>query len=161
MFLPPKYNLTSAFTLLELAIVIAIIGVLSSFAMVAFERIYEDRDAAALQGAMTTYQTVMIQGSQRIGTSPQNVDPDMIIQAIEPSEKIEWVKSGATGATVTIRNAIAIDFADARSATFRVNTCGDVCAIAIEGFTYYTLEANNVPCNDDPVESTCQYIAGL
>jgi prepilin-type N-terminal cleavage/methylation domain-containing protein len=62
-------------SLIELGIAIVIIGIFTAFAIVSFERTYEDRDGRALEAAMATYQNVVTQGATRLNVVPSGKFP--------------------------------------------------------------------------------------
>lgn len=61
----------NGFTLIELAIAIAIIGLLAAFAFLSFGTAGEDRDAAMVQASQASLQTVVSQGATRLDVTPK------------------------------------------------------------------------------------------
>jgi prepilin-type N-terminal cleavage/methylation domain-containing protein len=148
----------SGFSLIEIAVAIVIIGIFSSFALVSFERTYEDRDARALETAMASYQNVVIQGSQRLNVIPADVSPAMAIQAVPPLRRLAFRSSGSTVYAYALSKPTQ-SLALARSVAFRTNRCGDVCATRLNGFTYFALKPSTNTCPADRTEPQCRYIA--
>lgn len=144
-------------TLIELCVAIAILVVFVAFAVVSFERIYEDRDGGALEAAMATYQNVVTQGAARLNVVPSAVNPSMVLQALPPTKRLLWESSGQN---VTVYALTRADQAksQARSVTFRTNACGDVCANRLSGFTHYLIKPSTNTCPRDRVEASCRYI---
>jgi prepilin-type N-terminal cleavage/methylation domain-containing protein len=145
-------------TLIELGIAIVIIGIFTAFAIVSFERTYEDRDGRALEAAMATYQNVVTQGATRLNVTPSGVNPAMVLQAMPPTKRLLWETAGQniTVYTLAVKNQPK---AQARSIRFRTNSCGDVCANRLSGFTHYLIKPGGTTCQRDPVETSCRYIA--
>jgi prepilin-type N-terminal cleavage/methylation domain-containing protein len=145
-------------SLIELAVAIVIIGIFAAFAMVSFERSYEDRDGRALESAMATYQNVVTQGASRLNVIPSGVNPAMVLQALPPTKRLLWEASGQN-ITVYALATKTQPKSQARSVTFRTNSCGDVCANRLSGFTHYLIKPGGNTCPRDPVESSCRYIS--
>ncbi|XVJ51362.1 MAG: type II secretion system protein [Vampirovibrio sp.] len=154
-----------AYSLIEIGIALAILGLLTAFVLVSFQRTYEDRDALGLQGALLIFQNVLIEGSDRLNQSPKDVNLASVVEAIEASEKIQWTPPATPTpedpeVTVKVRVTSNQSFDNARGVRFRVNDCGDVCPLELFGFAYYTLKSNEtIQCSADPVATTCNYIA--
>src|SRR5690349_20973955 len=68
-----KRRYKTAFSLLEMAIVIAILGVLSAVALTNMSSTSEARDASAVQSAQAVLQQVIAQGATRRDTSPTDL----------------------------------------------------------------------------------------
>ena len=174
----------SAFTIIELSIVIAVIGIMSAVLVVSFKNAEEGTDKASLEGGMSTFQNVLVEGSQRSDIAPRNIDLRAILAAVDPkatyagftgdatayttaiagvpaNTQYQWTFNNGTPPTVTLQTKArrAANWTGTRSLTFRVNDCGTVCPVTLTGFDNYELIANtNTFCEADPVEQDCNVI---
>ncbi|MFN9691033.1 MAG: type II secretion system protein [Vampirovibrionales bacterium] len=175
----------SAFTIIELSIVIAAIGIMSAVVVVSFRNAEEGTDKASLEGGMSTFQNVLVEGSQRSDVAPKDIDLRAILAAVDPqptyaaftftgnatayttaiagvpaNTQYQWTYNNGTDPTVTLQTkARRANWTGARSLTFRVNDCGTVCPVTLTGFDNYELQPNtNTFCEADPVEQDCNVI---
>lgn len=149
-------RLAQGFTLVEAAVVIAIIAIFASFAWINFNTIDEDADGAMAQSTQASLQTVLLQGADRLNTSAANVLMSQVVAATP----------GLTGRpdqfSVTATSATQVTLAlprSGRSVVYRSNACGQVCVNAMNGFSKYNLRPNPTGCDADPVP--CQVMHHL
>ncbi|MFN7310311.1 MAG: type II secretion system protein [Vampirovibrionales bacterium] len=174
-----------AFTIIEFSITIAVIGIMASVVIVSFKNAEEDTDKSSLEAGMSTFQSVLVEGSQRSEISPKDIDMRAILAVVDPQPTYATYAGDVTaynsaisgGApetqyqwtyiddpidpTVTLATKArqASDWSGARELTFRVNDCGTVCPVTLTGFDNYELQPNiNRFCEPDPVEQECRVI---
>lgn len=125
-------------TLIELAVVIAILTVLSGFAMLSWSSLDENRDATLVQAAQANLQTVISQGSLRLDKSPQQLlaeNSDNIQRAVRvlleddqngnAKNELDFQVAGNT-ANLSINSG-------RRTATFSISNNGDVALSGLGG----------------------------
>lgn len=143
----------TGFSLIELCIVIAILGIFSMFALVAFSDVDEQRDMRAFNILQATMQSVVLQGADRTNSRPADLPPATVITAMPPHTYINLSVDGTGIRAFSTKGK-------GRSVLFKTNACGDVCMTNITGFATYTLKP--IPNQDCARETppTCNYLAG-
>lgn len=127
------------FTLIELAMTMAVIAITAAFAMTTFQGSDEARDAAMVQSAQAALQSVVSQGSARTDTAPANLNPSNVMNALKatfnsngPNTSVQFSLSGSNYTmTMSGKN---------RAATFGIGNNGDVNLISLSNFTDYTVQ---------------------
>ena len=157
---------SSAFSLIELSVSLAIVALLITFTIVGFQRAYEDADIGLVQSSLVVFQNVLIQGADRLKVQPKEVALSQVVQAIEPNPNIKWVVPPAphtrNSAHVFIKKNNQVFntnderlVIDNRGIQFRVNACGSVCPTGLYNFNYYTLVENvGAACPEDTTFAT-------
>jgi len=174
-----------AFTILELGIVLAVMGIMVAVVLVNLKNAEELTDRTALEASMATFQNILLEGSQRAETAPKDLDLRAVLAIVDPKSdyasftanssayttaisgvgantQYQWTfNDSPTDPTVTVqtKSLQASDWSGTRSVTFRVNDCGTVCPIDLEGFDHYELQPNlNTFCAADPIQTACNVI---
>ena len=150
-----------AFTVMELGIAISVAGIMAAIVLISFQNAMEDADKVSLEAGLSTFQNVLVEGSQRSEVPMRDIDLNMVIAAIEPRPQYEWTFVAGADPQVTLKTKTlqAPDFSNARSLTFRVSDCGTVCPVTLSGFNHYKLMANpNHFCAADTVARDCKTI---
>jgi type II secretory pathway pseudopilin PulG len=174
-----------AFTILELGIVLAVMGIMVAVVFVNLKNAEEVTDKASLEASMATFQNILIEGSQRAETAPKDLDLRSVLAIVDPKSDYEaytadstaystaisgvgsntqyqWTfNDSPTDPTVTVqtKSLQAADWDGTRGLTFRVNDCGTVCPTDLVGFDNYELRSNiNTFCPADPVQTACNVI---
>jgi prepilin-type N-terminal cleavage/methylation domain-containing protein len=140
------------FTLIELALVLAVIGVLTAFAVMTYGSNQEYRDASMIQSAQGSLQSIISQGAIRMDISPAVLSQNYSNSVLTAYQAVIG-QNGATsdnGVTVTANNGSYVvtigKGTSARSATFQVSsTTGDVQLTALNNFTRYTVDKTKTP----------------
>ncbi len=131
------------YTLIELAVVIAVLGILTAFAVVSFGNTGERRDATMVQAAQANLQSIISQGSVRMDTRPDQLPANMVLTAIQMAVG----EQGASNQRVRFTSAgnqytMSLD-ESSRSATFDVTNTGDVRLIGLNNFPNYVVDRTN------------------
>lgn len=143
-----KRSAQTGFTLIELALVLAVIGVLTAFAVLSFGSKQEYRDAAAVQSVQGSLQSIVSQGSIRMDQRPSDLDANSVLTALQMSlnqnaSTSDGIRASVSGTTYTITIGKG---ANARTASFQVDsTSGDVQLTAINNFTMYVVDKSKTP----------------
>lgn len=136
---------SSGFSMVELAIVIVLMAILSAFAIVSFGGAGEARDASMVQSAQASLQALVSQGAVRQDVRPDSLPTNAVLTAIQATvnQKAGGIDQGVTFSTpgtnqftMTIKNS-------KRSATFRTTANGDVELFALNGFQNYSKDTSN------------------
>jgi prepilin-type N-terminal cleavage/methylation domain-containing protein len=80
-----KQFANAGYTLVEVAMVIAILALLGSFAIISFGNAGEQRDAAMIQSAQASLQSIISQGAVRMDMRPDDLattNPAAVINAV-------------------------------------------------------------------------------
>jgi prepilin-type N-terminal cleavage/methylation domain-containing protein len=143
---PVRRRVQTGFTFVELALVIAVLAVLSTFAIASFANGDEIRDASMVQAAQGSLQSIVSQGSIRMDQRPDQLDSGAILTAFRTvlgqssatsSSSVQAsVNGGIYTVTIPARN---------RSATFQVASNGDVMLIGLNNFPSYTVDKSSSP----------------
>jgi prepilin-type N-terminal cleavage/methylation domain-containing protein len=142
------------FSMIELIIVIAILGVFSLFAIVAFSDASQQKDVRAFNTLQATLQSVVIQGADRTNSQPKDLSLATVITAMPPHTYLNLTVVGATIKAETVSD-------NSRSVSFNINGCNSVCMVAATGFADYTLQP--IPSQDcavPPPATPCNYLEG-
>lgn len=133
------------FTLIELAMVIAVIAILSAFALVSFGNTGETRDATMVQSAQASLQALISQGAVRMDKKPYDLDEKSVLTAIRATagelsatknRDVTFTSNAPKQYTMTIGSS-------RRSAVFEVSTTGDVKLKALNNFQHYQVDPSN------------------
>lgn len=151
-----KLATNRAFTLMELVMVIAILGIFATFAVVAFGDADEQKDVRAFNSVQATLQSVEIQGAERTNSRPQELAAATIIAAMPPHAFIDLTVTNETNILAIANRGLS------RTVEFATNACGDVCMVNITGFVTYGLQPlPKQDCNEPGSGVTpCNYLAG-
>jgi Tfp pilus assembly protein PilE len=174
-----------AFTIVEFSIVLGLLGIMTTVVMVSYKNAEEDTDKASLEAGMGTFQNVLLEGSQRSEIAPKDIDLRAILAAVDPQPAYAAFAGDAVAYTSAITNRGAetqyqwtfnddpIDptitlatkarqannWTGTRRLSFRVNDCGAVCPVTLNGFDQYELQPNiNTFCEADTVQQDCNVI---
>jgi prepilin-type N-terminal cleavage/methylation domain-containing protein len=151
-------QLKRGFTLIELVIIMAILGIFTMFAIVAMGDADEQKDVRAFNTVQATLQSVVLQGAERTNSQPNELSAATVIAAMPPHRYI-----GLTKVNDSIISA-STNRGRLRTVEFTTNTCGDVCMTSLTGFTAFSLKP--LPKQDckAPAPSVavtpCNYLAG-
>jgi hypothetical protein len=145
---------TKAFTIVELAMVIAVVSVFALFIFVAVERVDETSDADTLITQQSQIQSVIVQGAQRLGMPLWNIPARLVVTALPPNPRVKTTDAGGRQYGLEI-NRPGIK----RTANLYSNPCGDVCVASISGFGSYVVKQSSRKCHLEPATATCGYIA--
>ena len=144
-----KRSVQTGFTLIELALVMAVIGILTAFAVLSFGSKQEYRDAATVQSAQGSLQSIVSQGSIRMDQRPSDLNANAVLTALQTvlnqngTSSDNGITASVNGGTYTITIGKG---ANARSATFQIDsTSGDVQLTAINNFTMYVVDKSKTP----------------
>jgi len=136
-----QHRSASGFTLVELVMVILILALLSAFAVVTLGRSDESRDAAMVQSAQASLQTIVSQGAARMDVTPRELNQQhapAIRNAVQAtvgqnSNDVQFTIEGG-------RYVMTID-SSARRAWYRITDNGDVLLDNISSdFTGYSVD---------------------
>ncbi len=72
----------AGFTMIEMAMVVAILAIVSAFAFISYNGTTESRDAAVVQSVQVTLQQVISQASGRYDLSPTALDTTDVVNAV-------------------------------------------------------------------------------
>jgi type II secretory pathway pseudopilin PulG len=134
------YKARKGFTLLELAVIFMIVGLLATFAVISFGGTDEQRDASMVQSAQASLQTIVTQGSTRLDVTPKELRntksdairfamQDMLGQSGSQSAGVEFETQGSDF-VLTIKGSN-------RKAYFTITDTGDVELRDVSNFTLY------------------------
>jgi prepilin-type N-terminal cleavage/methylation domain-containing protein len=160
-----KYNPRAGYTLIEMAITIALLGILAAVSIPNFMSMNESRDARMVESAQSTLQQVISQASNRRDVSPgclmgsqtccpipaacsmNHMRPQIqaaVINSIDPTQgRIQFTVPSATSATMTIVST-------GRTATYTIDPAGNVSLAntGLGGFTrFQALNGGIAPLN--------------
>ena len=80
---PRLQRVKQGYTLIEVAIAIAIIFILSTLAIFKFNRIAEDRDAAMVQSVQSALQSIYNEASTNMNMPPDNLERNKVLKALQ------------------------------------------------------------------------------
>jgi prepilin-type N-terminal cleavage/methylation domain-containing protein len=131
-------------TLIEVAASICIIAIVAGYAAIQMNALNEEPDGSMAQSVQGSLQATLVQGADRLNTSPAAVTMAQVVAASPVSDpgRFTLAAGSATQATLTM-------LASTRSVTFRKNDCGQVCVDTLTGFTKYTLQPQPNSCDTD------------
>ena len=124
-------------TLIEIAVIIAIMAVLTGFGTLAWTGLGESRDASMIQAAQANLQTVITQGTARMDRSPtwlytnntagiQNAMNALLQDTAGNNTSIDFIVSPAGTATLSIVGS-------GRTATYTITNEGNVQLTGLAG----------------------------
>jgi len=127
------------FTLIEMAVVIAIIAITAAFAYTSMQGTDEARDAAMVQSAQAALQSVVSQGSARTDLAPASLNQTDVLNALKASFSTQAANS-AVKFSPTGGNYMMTITGKGRTATFGIGANGDVNLLSLSNFTDYTVQ---------------------
>lgn len=139
-----KGNAERGYTLVELAVTIAILGLVSGFAIIRMDGLLESRDASAIQAAQAALQQVISQGSTRMDVAPAALDPDIVRDA---TQDYLMQNSGVTAVNFSTSgtNRYTLNLSSStRSAQYQVQNDGQVDIISAPGFNHYSIQSGKL-----------------
>jgi prepilin-type N-terminal cleavage/methylation domain-containing protein len=140
-------------SLIEMALVLAIMAIFTTFAISSFGNADENRDATVVQNTQARLQNTINMAAERFDIAPGAVNAANVINALAATPNVTLALNGANGYRVTLTNS-------GRTGTYRLNACGDICLAAATNFTAYTLSAaTNSACATD--RTPCQTLQKL
>jgi prepilin-type N-terminal cleavage/methylation domain-containing protein len=132
------------FSLIELAIVIGIVAIMAAVGMLSFGNSAEDRDAAMVNMAQSTLQSVVAQGSTRKDVTPATLRDNHaaeILKALKASFNTTSTSSANIQFTTTGNQVLMTIPGMPRTATYDISDTGNVTVIGISNnFTKHTLQ---------------------
>lgn len=132
---------SSGYTLLELALILAVIGILAAFGVTSLGNLAEERDARMVQSAQASLQSIVSQGSARMDVTPRvlrDTQANAILGAIQDvmgenaNSSVTFLRSGG-------RFVMRIT-PSGREAIFEITNTGDVQLTDLRKFTVYEVE---------------------
>lgn len=141
---PGSYRANSGVTLIEMAMVIAIIAIFATFAYTNLGNIDEDADARVLEALQANLQNTVTTAAEHLDVSPQG----LLAQANSLQNILNAAKADDNpNLTVTINaGQYQVAYDDGRQAQLRVNNCGDVCLTSLTNFPNYQVVNENPSC---------------
>jgi prepilin-type N-terminal cleavage/methylation domain-containing protein len=144
-----KRQCNRGFTLVEVALVIAVIAILAAFALVSFSNTGETRDASMVQSSQAALQSLISQGAARMDVKPSELDANMVLTAIRANVGEKQDGSSSRGVTFTATSGATPQYtmiiaSSQRSAVFEVSTTGDVKLKTLNNFQHYQVDQNGI-----------------
>jgi prepilin-type N-terminal cleavage/methylation domain-containing protein len=140
-------------SLIEIALVLVIIAVFTTFAMSSFGNADENRDATVVQNTQARLQNTINTAAERFDIAPGAVNAANVINALAATPGVVLAVNGVNGYSATLTNS-------GRVGTYRLNACGDICLATVTNFTAYTLSpATDSACATD--RTPCQTLQKL
>ena len=133
------------FTIIELAMVIAVVAILSAFALVSFGNTGETRDASMVQSAQASLQSIISQGAVRMDKKPYDLDEKSVLTALKATigELSATQNRGITFTSNAPKQYTMTIGSSRRSAVFEVSTTGDVKLKTLNNFQHYQVDQSN------------------
>lgn len=128
------------FTLMELAITIIVIALLSAFALVSFGNSAETRDAIMVQSAQAALQSVVSQGSARMDVPPSQLNSASVLNALRASFNTTGTGSSGVQFSASGSSFVMNIPSGGRAATFSIGASGDVNLSALSNFQTYQVQ---------------------
>lgn len=128
------------FTLIELAVTIAVIAILAAFAVTSFGNSSEVRDAAMVQSAQAALQSVVSQGSARMDLPPDQLNSASVLNALRASFNTNGATNSSVQFTASGNNYVMTIPSAGRTATFSIGASGDVNLSGLNNFTTYQVQ---------------------
>jgi prepilin-type N-terminal cleavage/methylation domain-containing protein len=123
---------------IEIALVIAVVAVLSAFAMVSFGVLNEERDAEMVISAQATLQSCVTQGATRLDIRPEAFKADHYEMVLTAARAGIGQKEGTHGDVRLVRSDSRFTLtipSTGRSAEFQVDPNGTVRLVSIGKFS--------------------------
>jgi hypothetical protein len=128
----------------EAVALLAVLGLFVLFVGLSWVRPQEQRDADALQEALQQLQQVLLQGSERLSTPPNQLPSSLVSETLSSTLpkglSLEALGSG-NGSLYRLQVA-----ATGRALEVGVNACGELCILQLERFAAYTTQPAPLPC---------------
>ncbi len=145
---PKNRRFAPGFNLVELAMVILTVSLLTAFALISFGSSGEQRDARMVQAAQANLQSIVSQGAVRMDLPPAQLaanHANAILTAIRSS--VGQLQNGSSSA-VSFTNSGSSQFAmqitsSNRGAVFQITNTGDVSLIQLSNFSSYVVDSSN------------------
>lgn len=131
------------YTMVELAMIILIIGMLAAFGVVSMNGLGEQRDASMVQSAQASLQSIVSQGAARLDVTPKELRDNHSAQILLAIQSAIG-QNGSNNGGVTFANSggtftMTID-SSGRQASFSVSNSGDVNLVDLKKFTVYKVD---------------------
>lgn len=128
---------SKGFTLIEMVVIMTIIAVLATFAAFTYSDIMEAGDAALVDSAQASLQSVVSQASARMDVNPTALAGNAVANAVRMNVPERAVITSGGGAVygLNITNS-------GRTARYQVGANGDVVLIGLSGFSNYSISGD-------------------
>ncbi len=143
-----RYQKNAGFTLIELAVVIALIAILGAVGMTAFQGLDEHRDAEMVMSVQATLQSIVTQGATRMDVRPSDFDDrDYAAVLIATQHALGNVGTGTNNSAVRLSGSgrsfnLTIPSTN-RGAVFTINNNGVVELETANNFTSYQKDSRS------------------
>lgn len=121
--------------------ILAVIAILSSFAMVSFGNLGEERDAKMVQAAQASLQAIVSEGAARLDMRPADFTDDQFQAVLLAAQASIGQKMGVSNSDVRLsrsgRNYTLSIAKSGRQAVFSVSTTGNVDLNRVDNFGSY------------------------
>ncbi|MEM0950727.1 MAG: prepilin-type N-terminal cleavage/methylation domain-containing protein [Cyanobacteria bacterium P01_H01_bin.74] len=135
----------SGYSLIELALTIAILVILSTFAYVSFGDTQEARDARLVQSTQAVLQTVVTQGTARLSLTPTQLRNTQLPAVLVAARSYIGQDGNTSSNGVQLAsngNTIVVSIDDSsRQATYSIEDNGNINLLTVTNFNHY--EAQN------------------
>ncbi len=143
-----KYARSQGFSLMELAIILGIIATLSSFAMVTFGNLDEERDARMVQAVQANLQSIVSQGAARLDLRPSEFQDAQFEAVLLAAQASINQKVGAAPGSIRLerssRNYYILTIpSKGRKAHFEVDSEGKVNLTKVDEFNAYIVGSDD------------------